>query len=224
MTRTIPFYQWTRGAIPALLEAAAMNPGRVLAINKASYNLAVAMGVNPDSLSDPFPEDQMFPSFLTEKIQGPQFKIGGKYYSVSPGFISWDIPNTFGADPFRGALGMSSPIIRMPLELLTGTSLGTGAKIRDFSDYIDSSIPGINYAATISGYSPTGSIASALQGMGLDPMYQVSAGNRTGISSGLSFANYLTGLGISEYSKPNYVNYAEIEKRNREAVSTRSGY
>jgi len=224
MRRIIPFYSWTRGAIPALIEASLYNPGRVTVFNKASYNLAVAMGVNPDSLYDPFPEDQLFPSFLTDKVQGPQFKIGGKYYSVSPGFVSWDLPNTYMSDPFRGALGSTSPLIRLPLELITGTSLGTGAKIRDYSDYVDSNIPGINYLASVSGYSPTGSIASMLQGMGLDPMYQVSAGNRTGTSAALSAVNWLTGFGISEYSRPNYINFAEIEKRNREAVNTRSGY
>jgi hypothetical protein len=224
MRRIFPFYSWTRGAIPALLETMMYNPGRVMNINKASYNLAISMGTNPDSLSDPFPEDQMFPSFLTEKVQGPQFKIGGKYYSVSPGFISWDLPNTFGADPFRGTLGMTSPILRVPLELITGSSVGTGSKIRDFSDYVDSNIPGINYVANVSGYSPTGSVASMLQGMGMDPMAQVDAGNRTGTSAGLSAINWLTGLGISEYSKPNYINYAEIEKRNREAPKDRSGY
>jgi hypothetical protein len=224
MRRIFPFYSWTRGAIPALLETMMYNPGRVMNINKASYNLAIATGVNPDSLYDPFPEDQMFPSFLTEKVQGPQLKIGGKYYSVSPGFISWDLPNTFGADPFRGTLGMTSPILRVPIELITGSSVGTGSKIRDFSDYVDSNIPGVNYVANLSGYSPTGSIASMLQGMGMDPMAQVAAGNRTGTSAGLSAINWLTGLGISEYTKPNYINYAEIEKRNREAPKDRSAY
>jgi hypothetical protein len=63
-----------------------------------------------------------------------------------------------------------------------------------------------------------------LQGMGLDPMYQVASGNRTGTSAGISAFNFLTGAGLAEYSRPNYVNYAEIEKRNREAVNTRSGY
>lgn len=224
MRRLIPFYSWTRGAIPALIEASMYNPGRVSAINKASYNLAVATGVHPDSLYDPFPEDQLFPSFLTDKVQGPQMKIDGKYYSVSPGFVSWDLPNTYLSDPFRGALGSTSPLIRLPLELITGTALGTGAKIRDYSDYVDSNIPGINYLASISGYSPTGSIASMLQGMGMDPMYQVEAGNRTGVSAAHSAVNWLTGIGLSEYTRPNYVNFAEIEKRNREAVSNRSAY
>jgi hypothetical protein len=224
MRRLVPFYGWTRGAIPALVEVAFTAPGRVTALNKASYNLAIMMGVNPDSMYDPFPEDQLFPSFLTDKVQGPQFKIGENYYSVSPGFISWDLPNTFMSDPLRGTIGSTSPLIRIPVELLTGTSLGTGAKIRDTSDYVDSAIPGVNYLASISGYSPTGSIASMLQGMGLDPMYQVASGNRTGTSAGISAFNFLTGAGLAEYSRPNYVNYAEIEKRNREAVNTRSGY
>jgi hypothetical protein len=224
MRRLVPFYGWTRGAIPALVEVAFTAPGRVTSLNKASYNLAIATGVNPDSLYDPFPEDQLFPSFLTDKVQGPQFKVGQNYYSISPGFISWDLPNTFLSDPLHGAIGSTSPLIRMPIELLTGTSLGTGAKIRNMSDYVDSNIPGVNYLASISGYSPTGSIVSMMQGMGLDPMYQVAAGNRTGTSAALSAVNWLTGLGIAEYSRPNYINYAEIEKRNREAVKTTSAY
>lgn len=224
MRRIFPFYSWTRGAIPAMLEVALLHPGRVTSLNKASYNLAIATGVNPDSLYDPFPEDQMFPSFLTDKVQGPQIKLGGKYYAVSPGIISWDLPNTFLADPFRGTLGSISPLLRVPLEAISGTAFGTGAKIRDASDYLDSNIPGINYLASMSGYSPTGSIASMLQGMGMDPMAQVAAGNRTPLSQGLSALNYLTGLGVTEYSKPNYINYAEIEKRDREAVKTRSGF
>jgi hypothetical protein len=224
MRRLVPFYGWIRGAIPALAEATFTHPGRVAVINKASYNLAIAMGVNPDSLYDPFPEDQLFPSFLTDKVQGPQFQLDGKYYSVSPGFTSWDLANTFLADPLHGALGSTNPLIRFPIELLTGTQLGTGAKIRDTSDYVDSNIPGLNYVASVSGYSPTGSIASMLQGMGPDPLAQVASGNRTATSSTLSAINWLTGLGLAEYSRPNYINYAEIEKRNREAPKDRSAY
>jgi hypothetical protein len=226
MRRLVPFYGWMRGAIPALAEAAFMNPGRITAINKASYNLSIAMGVNPDSLYDPFPEDQMFPSFLTDKVQGPQFKVDGNYYSVSPGVVSWDIANQFLADPLRGAVGSLNPILRLPIELISGTSLGTGTRIKDTSDFVDAAIPGVNYFANISGYSPTGSLVSMLQGMGPDPMAQVLAGNRTGTSAALSAVNWLTGLGIAEYSRPNYINFAEIEQRNREAakVSPRSAY
>ena len=226
MRRLVPFYGWMRGAIPALVESAFTNPGRITSINKASYNLAIAMGVNPDSLYDPFPEDQLFPSFLTDKVQGPQFQVDGKYYSVSPGVVSWDISNQFLADPLRGSIGSLNPILRMPIELLTGSSLGTGARIRDTSDYVDSAIPGLNYLASVSGYSPTGSLVSMLQGMGPDPMAQVLLGNRTDTSAALSAVNWLTGLGISEYSRPNYINLAEIERRNREAAkaSIRSAY
>jgi hypothetical protein len=233
--RLIPFYSWMSRALPAVMGAALTNPARVTVFNKASYNLAVAMGVNPDSLSDPFPNDQLFPSFLTEKASGPQLKVGGKYYGINPGIVTWDLANTFapglpgsGQPSLSGALspitGQLSPLLRLPLELVAGTSLGTGSKINDMSDYIDQNIPGLNYLATISGYSPSGSVFSMLQGMGPDPLYQVAQGNRTALSQGLSFANYVTGLGLSELSKPNYINYAEIEKRNREAPRTRSGF
>lgn len=233
--RLIPFYSWTRGAIPAAMSAAAMNPGRVQIFNKASYNLSIAMGVDPNSLADPFPDDQLFPTFLTEKMSGPQFQVDGKYYGVNPGIVSWDIANLLApalpgstqATPnslLSPLLGMSSPLFRIPLDMITGTSLATGSRINDYSDYVDAQIPGINYLANISGYSPTGSIFSTLQGMGPDPTFQTSAGNRGAVSQGLSALNFIFGTGISEFSKPNYQNYAEIEKRNREAPRTRSAY
>jgi hypothetical protein len=233
--RLIPFYSWTRGAIPAAMSAAAMNPGRVQIFNKASYNLSIAMGVDPNSLADPFPDDQMFPTFLTEKMSGPQFEVDGKYYGVNPGIVSWDIANLLApalpgstqATPnsfLSPLLGMSSPLFRIPLDMLTGTSLATGSRINDYSDYVDAQIPGVNYLANFTGYSPTGSIFSTLQGMGPDPTFQTSAGNRGPTSQALSAVNFLTGAGISEFSKPNFINYAEIEKRNREEPRTRSAY
>jgi hypothetical protein len=68
--------------------------------------MGVASGVDPNSAYDPFPENQQFPSWLTEDIQGPQFYVNGKYYGVSPGIAQWDILNQFGGsdnvfDPLR---------------------------------------------------------------------------------------------------------------------------
>lgn len=119
---------------------------------------------------------------------------------------------------------MTSPLFRVPLELMSGGSWGTGARIKDASDYVDASIPGINYLSNITGISPTGSVASTMQGMGLDPQYQVSAGNKGIQDQGLSLLNWLTGLGFQNMSKPNYINYAEIEKRNAAAKDQRSAY
>lgn len=217
MRRLIPFYSWTRGAVTALAESMVMAPARLQVFNKASYNIAIATGIDPNSLYDPFPDDQLFPSFLREEMQGPQFEIGGRYYGISPGIASWDVFNMLGPDPIRGIVGATNPLLRAPIELLAGSSLGTGARIRDVSDYVDSSIPGVNYISSISGQSVTGTLASLLTGGGFDPQYQYAAGNKGPQDQFISFVNYLTGIGIKDYSRPNYINYAEIEARNKAA-------
>lgn len=209
MRRLFPFYSWFKPAMVALAEASVMHPARTLTtIPKASYNLAIAMGIDPYSMYYPFPTDQMFPSFLTEEGTGPQFDIAGRYIAVNPGFANLDIYNTFAGGPIEGAVQMVNPYARIPLELLAGSRLGTQAPIRDFSDYLDSSIPFINYASNISGLSITG---------GLQPQEQVTRGVKTGFDQALSAFNWLTGFGARNYSRPNYINYAEIEERNRAA-------
>lgn len=217
----IPFYSWFRGVLPAMMASVVMTPGRFMAFPKASFNLAYAMGVNPDSLYDPFPEDQLFPSFLTEQIQGPVFDIGGSYIGLNPGIASFDVFNTLGQDPIRGIAGMTTPLVRAPIEMLTGSQVSTGARIKDMSDYVDSQIPGVNYLSNITGTSASGSLLSLLQGKGFDPQYQVAAGNKTVGDQGVSLVNYLTGLGIQNMSKPNYINYAEIERRNKAAEASK---
>lgn len=218
----IPFYSWFGKIIPALVESMVMHPGRLSTINKASYNWAVANGIDPESLSNPFPDDQLFPSFITDAALGPQFTAemlglpgaDGQYIRMNPGIAHLDVMDTLGADPVRGIAGMTSPLIRVPAELLSGGSWGTGANINDWSDYLDQSIPGLNYLANVSGVSPTGSVESLVQGEGLDPQLQVERGNKTDFDKWLSVANWVTGLGLQNLSRPNYINYAEIERRN----------
>jgi hypothetical protein len=206
--RLFPFYTWLKLASVALAQASILNPARTLtAIPKASYNLAVAMGVDPYSMYHPFPTDQMFPTFLTDEMTGPQFEIDGKYVAVSPGFASLDLYNTF-SNPVEGVTQLLNPMLRIPIEILAGSRLGTQAPITDMSDYIDSSIPGVNYIANITGRSITGLGA---------PQAQVERGNKTGFDQSLSAFNWLTGAGVRNYSRPNFVNFAEIEARNKAA-------
>lgn len=216
----IPFYTWFSKMMPALVESMVMHPGRVSMFNKASYNAAVAAGLNPMSLQDPFPDDQLFPSFIKVNPLGPQMSWGGSYVRVNPGFAHLDVMNTFGADPFRGLLGMTTPLVRVPIELMAGSSLQTGARINDKSDYLDQSIPFVNYLSNLTGTSVTGSVPSLLSGQGLDPQagYQPKADgttNKGDLDKGISALNWLTGLGFQNLSRPSYVNYAEIEKRNQ---------
>jgi len=206
--RLFPFYTWIKLASVALVESSILNPARTLTtIPKASYNLAVAMGVDPYSMYHPFPEDQLFPSFLTDEMTGPQFEIDGRYVGFSPGFASLDIYNTF-ADPLEGVTQLTNPMIRIPIELLAGSRLGTQAPITDLSDYLDSSIPGINYVSNISGRS--------IFGLGA-PQAPVERGNKTGFDRSLSAINWTFGVSSRNYSRPNYINFAEIELRNKAA-------
>ena len=210
--RLFPFYTWIKLASVALAEASILNPARTLTtIPKASYNLAVAMGVDPYSMYHPFPTDQLFPTFLTDEMTGPQFDVDGKYIAISPGFASLDLYNTF-SNPVEGATQLLNPMLRIPLELLAGSRLGTQAPITDISDYIDSSIPGVNYISNISGRSVTGLGA---------PQAQVERGNKTVFDQSLSAFNWLTGAGVRNYTRPNYINFAEIEKRNAAAEEAR---
>lgn len=212
----IPFYSWQRKSIPLILEAYLTHPARVQAIPKASYNLAVAMGVNPDSLSDPFPQDQMFPSYMTSQVLGPQFNIGGKYYGINPGFSSVDEPNQYlSGNLLQSILGQVSPLIKDPFELATGSQVGTGGKINDMSDYIDAQLPVVAPISRLTGDSVTGSLASILQGKGLDPQYQIAKGNKDqGTSQLVALTNYLTGAGLQGMSQKNQINQAELQKRN----------
>lgn len=214
----IPFYTWFAKTMPFAIESAARNPGRIAVFPKASYNIAVANGVNPESLIDPFPDDQLFPSYVTEGFFGPQF-VGpdGEYVTVNPGIQHFDLFREIGVDPLRGMAGMMSPIIKAPFELMTGGSMQTGAKINDTSDYIDQNLPIVNYIANLSGYSVSGSIPSLLTGQGLDPQRQVERGNKGDYDKMLTLSNWLTGMSASNLSRQNFINFAEIEKRDRAA-------
>lgn len=220
--RLVPFYSWMRGALPAVVSSVALHPGRAAVFPKASFALATTMGVSPQSLSDPFPADQMFPSFLTDQATGPTAKIGGEYFSVSPGISEFDLWNTLGADPVSGIGQMINPLLRAPAELMSGAEWGSQSKIKDTSDYIDSQLPVVSYVANTTGVSPTGSLASFLSGNG--PIEQ--KGQATGAApnsnearsptdKGLSVLNWLSGLGISNVSKPSYLKYAELEQKDK---------
>lgn len=210
----IPFYSWFRQMIPVIAEGIVQNPGRFMVYPKASYNMAVAMGVDPQSLQDPFPANELFPDFITDQLTGPVAQINGNYFTGAPGYAYADILNQFVADPQRGAISMITPFIKTPGELITGTKWDTGTSIKDYSDYIDSQIPGINYLSNFTGTSTTGSVVGLLTGQGIDTQYAVDKGNKTLLDQGLSVSNWFTGLGLQNISKENYRNLAEIQARD----------
>jgi hypothetical protein len=215
--RLFPFYTWNKGALIALTEAITMAPGRVNLPTKINYNLGVATGVDPNSMYDPFPQDQQFPSWLTEDIQGPQFYINGKYYGAQPGIAQWDILNQFGAsdnafDPIRQVFVDSlNPAFKLPLELLFDTRLGTKGPITDISDYVDQSIPNVGYFANWTGYSPS----SIIIDRELQMQDKVERGIKGTEDKLISFGNWLTGFGFYNASRSDVQRSAQIERQQR---------
>lgn len=228
MRRVFPFYSWTRKAIPLVLESMVMHPGRFMAYPKAMYNFGASQGIDLESVSDPFPDNQLFPEFLTDQMTGVGFKANDAYYTFSLGQPQADIFKEFFAGTTSGAggpgdlaqgfgqgmVGMLNPGLSAPIEILSGKDLATGADIRDNAEAIEQTIPGVNALSSISGISPLGSVGTLLQGEGLDPLAQVERGNREQFDPQY-LANYLTGMQFTNASRPNYINLAEIEQRNR---------
>lgn len=215
MRTFFPFYSWSRKAIPLVVESLLMNPARVMVWPKATYHMAEANGIDLETFADPFPTDQLFPSFLTDMPTGPITRTeDGSYLGFNPGIASMDVMREFLGDPWRGAMGNLTPGIKAPIEAATRTSLSTGAKIHDIGEYIDSQLPLVTSLAGTTGYSVSGSVASLLGAGDLDPQRQVEKGNKDYFDR-TSFINYLFGVGIIDMSKDSYINIAEMEARDK---------
>lgn len=215
-----PFYSWTRRALPLVIESMLTRPWRFMAYPKAYYNFAESMGIDLSSISDPFPEDQMFPEFMTERMTGPLHEDEeGNYIGYHPGVVQDDLTG-FINDPISEVRGMMTPLATVPLSLATNTHWGLpGVNISDTSDFVDSQIPGLNVLASITGVSPTGTLA----GEGLRDEEPGSLEFHNNIDRGLrgpmdtrTALNWLTGLQQQNMSQPNYINLAEIEERDRQ--------
>jgi len=199
MRRLIPFYSWIRQAFPTVVSTAISKPGRVTALPKASYNAAIALGMDPNSISDQFPSDTLYPSFITDTITGPLGSYGYNLGSPQEGILG----DTLNGNIPRNIASMLNPLIKTPIEFTTDQSLSTGAYIADKGEAVDQLIPGVNQIANISGYSPTGSIATLSQGLGLDPQRAMQRGEKEAFFN-TNLANFLSGLGIQNYDKPSY--------------------
>lgn len=227
--RMLPFYSWTRKAIPLVIEQMLMHPGRWTAYSKAMYNFGQANGVDLESVSNPFPDDQLFPEFLTDQMTGVGFEANDKYYSFNLGQPQADLFRDFfagttktneGLNPawdfglglYQGVAGMGNPLITVPNELSSGVTVEGIPAGGNPLEAIESSIPIVNNVASVTGYSPLNTIANAR----LTPLESVQRGTRGGVTENPEYlANWLLGLQITDTSKPNYINLAEIEQRNR---------
>jgi hypothetical protein len=211
MRRLIPFYTWFRQAIPMVATTLMSHPGRLTVPFKAQYNASVAMGQNPDSMTEPFDPNKLYPEFIRNGLTGPvvgdlTFNLGSPSEAIFHDIIGKDALQTG-----RNLAGMLNPIPKGLIEGSTQTSLGTGRQLYDTTEYADSLVPVVNQIAGVGGVSTFGSLQSLLQGAPkIDPTRAVARGEKEHFFN-LNLLNFLSGLGVQDTTKESYTNIARKE-------------
>lgn len=211
LRRIMPFYSWTRRAIPLVIESALLNPGKTLVYPKAMQNLQVAMGINAPSRTDPFPTNQRFPNWIRDLGVGPIFDhpaLGARSVTdlfgnnvgatiVNPSNPTFDLGSQF-SNPIQGLGELLHPGLKIPAELLTRTQISTGAPINsgNFMEYLGNQLP----------------IFSTVQGLtGITPaLGQTNRAQKEGSISTERLMNYITALGVRGTGP--YIKQAQIEQ------------
>lgn len=215
MRRLFPFYSWTRKAIPLVLEGMVMNPGKILAYPKIMSSMQESQGIE-SSVSDPWPDDQLFPDWLASTTIGPTIpwdssfaraiarsddEVG--YGLINPGNPATDILEDYGNDPVKGVGNSITPFLKIPAELAFGTNFQSGAPISDKTEYIDKNIP---LLSTIS------RLTNGAVGTGLVEGGDLK-GKETSATNLPALINYLTGAGMLDTGR--YIKGGEYDLRER---------
>lgn len=230
--RIVFYYTWLRGITPRVAERAIQKPGWALAPAKAMYNLAVANGIDPQSLGDPFPEGELFPAYYRETVLGPQWQDkDGDYWGLNPTSPVLDVFNSLGSgaslggftnpDPAKNSagllgqtvMGMINPVFRAPVELGLGTNLSTGSPIIDSGQYTTDMIGPARFASKVTGHTvsplngviPRRTEAKFNEGIGSEEDWWKNAALET--------ANYLTGAQIKNYTSDSATKGAEFQEK-----------
>jgi hypothetical protein len=203
LRRGILFYSWIRKAIPLVIETMATRPGRFMAFPKAMYTLAESNGIDLNGFTDPFPTDQLFPTWLG----GTQGPVAGNaqegYIGARPGIPMMDILDQYFSNPgetFQTIMGATHPIAKVPFELVTGTTT-QGVPINDTSKYLLGQVPFGNFVNTMTD-KPIGGVSAS------DSAYD-PGGIRD--PKALATINLLTGLGLMDMSKPSLIKSGEFD-------------
>lgn len=215
LRRLIPFYSWTRKAIPLVLEGLVMHPAKIMAYPKLMSAMQESQGID-SSTSDPWPDDQLFPDWLSSNIIGPTIpwdsafakaiarsdnEVG--YGLVNPGNPATDILEDYGNNPIKGIANSFTPFLKIPAEIATGHQVQTGAPIQDKTEYLDKNVPMLSTVSRLT----NGAVGSGLVEGGDLKGKETSAGNLPAL------INFLTGAGILDTGR--YKKSAEFDLRER---------
>lgn len=213
LRRIIPFYSWTRKAIPFSIEAMLSKPGKFMVYPLATtgINYGSSPGINPGAQ---FPSDQLFPSWLSDSGIGPFGKPGGFLDKLTGGGTSGepsgyvtgslsippiDLLQTYGNHPNEGILAGLNPLIKDPLELMEGHTLDTQVPIQNTGQYIADTIPAVGLASRLTNVTP----------LGVTPK-----GQNQGVGNQQNFVNFLTGLKLTNTGQ--YIKSAQYELHQKQ--------
>lgn len=221
--RLIPFYSWNRKAIPLILEGIVMNPHKILAYPKVMSGLQEQQGIE-SSVSDPWPDDQLFPNWLASNVIGPVLppdngfakaiarspqEIG--YTLINPGNPATDIMEDYFNNPVKGIGNSLTPFLKIPAEIGFQREFQSGAPIDDKTEYIDKNVPLLSTLSRLT----NGAVGTGLVEGGDLKGKETSSQNLPGL------INYLTAAGILDTGR--YIKGGEFDLKARLAEEKKNG-
>lgn len=221
----IPFYSWMRKSTPLIIEGALLHPQKAFtSYAKVNYNLQQSLGIEGTSLSDPYPDDQLIPSWLRDDnvpvlgktgLPGIAGMIGGlgrqtsddkgnplnAYTMLGPTNPVQDLFTQFGGFRNPGittnaALSQINPMARIPLEFMKGKEFYTDIPLENRKgDYITNQIPMVNQVARMTNVGPFG---------------KTSRGEKYGVGNREAFINWVFNANLTGTGP--YIKSAEFEQ------------
>lgn len=208
--RIIPFYSWTRKAIPFALEGMLTKPGKFMVYPKITtgINVGNAPNINP---GQQFPSDQLFPSWITDEGIGPWGGPGGilnNFTGGPKGYVTGslsippiDLLQTYGNHPNEGVLSGLNPLIKDPIELMQGQHLDTGIPITDPAEYAAETLPAVGLLSRLTNVGVTGTTPK---------------GQQQGIGNQAALVNFLAGLKLTNTGQ--YIKQAQYELHQKQTA------
>ena len=132
--RMIPFYKWTRKALPLMVEMLFAQPGKALMYPKVMRDASQAMGYQMQD-SGLFPgSDLVLPGWVSDRGMFPMGTHNGNTVLMDPSNPMDDVLKTL-QHPGESLVSMLTPGLRIPIELQSGRQLYGDIPIISKQDY-----------------------------------------------------------------------------------------
>lgn len=141
MLRLIPFYKWTRKAIPLMAETLFAQPGKALMYPKAMRNISTMLGYDLGDSNGVIPSsDAIIPEWVRDRGMWPLGEQDGNTVMGDMALPFNDIVRTVNK-PIDSFFSMLTPGVRVPVELQMGQRFYGNIPINDTNQYAMSVTP-----------------------------------------------------------------------------------